>query len=101
MHSLQLQSVELTQAVLFTAGDESLVTDFVPVSPARHLHPDTGHLVVRPDSAQSRPPQKKKAKDKKERVNMAEDTTEKSETGTLGFPAYFTQSHLLKQFLLA
>ena len=51
-------------SVLPTPGDESLVTDFVPVSPPRHLHPDTGQLVVRPNAMQSRPPRNNKVKKK-------------------------------------
>ena len=63
-------------SVLPTPGDESLVTDFVPVSPPRRLHPDTGQLVVRPNAMQSRPPRNDKVKKKKDQGDKMEKKAE-------------------------
>ena len=68
--------------ILPATGDESLVTDFVPVSPPRHLHPDTGELVVKPDAVQSCPPRNKKVKDKKGQGDGMERKAEKNVTET-------------------
>ena len=68
--------------ILPATGDESLVTDFVPVSPPRHLHLDTGELVVKPDAVQSCPPRNKKVKDKKGQGDGMERKAEKNVTET-------------------
>ncbi|XP_070211217.1 tRNA endonuclease ANKZF1-like isoform X1 [Littorina saxatilis] len=67
-------------------GDESLATDFVPVSPPRRLHPDTGHLVVSRNTARN----KQKVKDKKADRDKAgekektEKTTEEIASDNVG-----------------
>ena len=63
-------------SILPTPGDESLVTDFVPVSPPRRLHPDTGQLVVRPDAMQSLPPRNNKVKKKTDQGDKMEKRAE-------------------------
>ncbi|XP_076439741.1 tRNA endonuclease ANKZF1-like isoform X2 [Babylonia areolata] len=60
-------------------GDESMVTSFVPVSPPRHLHPNTGQLVVRPDPSPSR---RNKVKDRNVKGDV--DTVEGEERQVAG-----------------
>ena len=76
----KIKTAAVSHSILPTPGDESLVTDFVPVSPPRQLHPDTGQLVVKPDTAQSRPPRSSKVKDKKGQGDRVEGKAEKGVT---------------------
>lgn len=54
----------MRRLLICITGDEASVTDFVPLSPPRRINRDSGQLEVRPDTAERRPPRRRKDKSK-------------------------------------